>query len=66
MQTMTFPHVNEIKFFRRKEEPHMSSKCTQSGDYEFMMNFGRQQPKQTSLTQTRKIHEFQVLVSRTK
>lgn len=65
MQTMTSPHVNEIKSFTRKEEPHISSNCTQSGDYEFMINFGRQKPKQTSLTQTRKIHEFQVLVFRT-
>lgn len=65
MQTMTLPHVNEIKSFRRKEEPHISSNCTQSGDYKFMINFRRQQPKQTSLSQTRKIHKFRVLVFRT-
>lgn len=34
----------------------------QSGDYEFMINFGRQQPEQRSLTQTN--HKFKVLVFR--
>lgn len=62
---MTFPHGNEIKSFRRKEEAQISTNSKQSGDYEFMINFGRQQPKQKSLTQTRKIRKFQVLVFRT-